>query len=72
MLLDTLATRYHLLPSQVLSTADTLDVLVADVAINWHNAKMEEHQAIASGKPKPVNMPVNKLEEMLKATRSGT
>jgi hypothetical protein len=68
-LLDTLATRYHLLPSEVLKRSDTLDILVLDTAITWQRAQEEAARAKHEGKVAPANIPVNKLQEMLDSVR---
>jgi hypothetical protein len=68
-LLDSLASRYHLLPSEVLRRGDTLDILVLDTALQWHHMKEQEARAKAEGKPMPTKMPVNKLQEMLDSVR---
>ena len=69
MLLDSLASRYHLLPSEVLRRGDTLDILVLDTALQWHRMKEEEARAKYEGKPMVPKMPVNKLQEMLNGVR---
>ena len=38
MLIDTLAERYGMLPSEVLNRASTFDVFIADTAIGYRNA----------------------------------
>lgn len=69
-MIDAIATRYHLLPSEVIMRADTLDVAVMDMAQSWHNYKMECAQAEAQGKPKPApKMSVNKLQAMMDAVK---
>jgi hypothetical protein len=69
-MIDALATRYHLLPSEVLVKADTLDVMVMDMSVSWHNYKIECEQAEANGKPKPApKMSANKLQAMMAAVK---
>ena len=65
-----MANRYKLLPSEVLNRADTLDVLVADAAISWHNYVAEQEHARAEGKAAPANVPVATLEKMIQSVRS--
>lgn len=62
MLLDGLATRYHLLPSEVIQRGDTLDVLVMDAAQAWQHRQRELAEAKASGKAAPA--PKLTLEQM--------
>jgi hypothetical protein len=70
LLLDSLATRYHLLPSEVLRRSDTLDILVIDTAMSWHRMQHEQAQAKAEGKAvQPNSIPVNKLKEMIDRVR---
>ena len=65
-----MATRYHLLPSEVLARADTLDLLVLDVAQTWHDQQVQQANARASGQQPPApDIPVNKLQEMLERVR---
>lgn len=69
-----MATRYHLLPSQVLLTADSLDFLVMDVASTYQRYQMEQERnknAQASGAaPVAPQIPVNKLKEMVERVRN--
>lgn len=65
-----MATRYHLLPSEVMLKADTLDLLVMDAAEAWHRQQRQELEAKHSGKPvAPQNIPVTKLKQMMDAVR---
>lgn len=68
-MLDSLANRYKLLPSEVLAKADTLDVLVADTAISYYNHTMATQQAKSQGQAAPVNLPVTQLKEILDRAR---
>jgi hypothetical protein len=69
-MIDSVATRYHLLPSEVLARADTLDLLVLDVAQSWHQQMQARANAEASGQLPPApDIPVNKLQEMLERVR---
>jgi len=64
--LDNLATRYHLLPSQVLDLADTLDFLVMDVSLAYHRYEREKSEAKAKGMAPPApDLPLNTLQEMV-------
>lgn len=38
MMLDTMSNRYHMLPSQVLAQATTLDITVLHHALEFHNS----------------------------------
>jgi hypothetical protein len=41
MLIDTLSERYGILPSEVMTRANTFDVFIADTAIGYRNAIQE-------------------------------
>lgn len=69
-MLDSLATRYHLLPSQVVDLADSLDLMVYDVAVSYESHMRKQAQAQANGQPPPVpEVSVNTMQEMLKKVR---
>ena len=62
--------RYHLLPSQVLDRADTLDYFVMDVATSYHRHQQEVADARANGRPAPApQIPINTLQEMIERVR---
>lgn len=67
MLLDSLATRYGLLPSEVLHRADTLDVMVMDVAISYQQYQSQRQER--GGTPVAPNVPINRLQEMLERVK---
>lgn len=48
MLIDTVAERYGMLPSEVMSRANTFDVFIADTAIGYRNLIQE--RAMNGGK----------------------
>ena len=69
-MLDNLATRYHLLPSQVLATADTLDFLVMDVVLAYDRYRSDKDEAKRTGRaPAAPALPLNTLQEMVKRVR---
>ena len=57
MVLDTLGSRYGMLPSEVMSRATTFDIAVMDAAIAYTNYRHD----IANGK-----MPSYSIEELMK------
>lgn len=69
MLLDALSTRYHCLPSETLARADTLDVLVMDVAVAHERQQREEQDrqmALKNGQlPDASHIPLNTLQDMV-------
>lgn len=70
-MVDALASRYHLLPSEVLAKADSVDIYIMDAALTYRKY-MEEDELHKHGKgPKPVPvMPQEKLKEILDRVRS--
>jgi len=61
MLIDTLSERYGILPSEVMTRANTFDVFIADTAIGYRNLVQE--RAMNGDKP-PV--PEYKQEDLVK------
>ena len=51
MLIDTLSERYGILPSEVMTRANTFDVFIADTAIGYRNAVQERAM---NGDKKPL------------------
>jgi hypothetical protein len=68
-MLDTMASRYHLLPSEIIAKGDSLDYYILDAALSWHRQTEQKARAEVEGKPAPVSMPVNKLQDMLDKVR---
>ncbi len=69
-MLDTMAQRYHLLPSEIMRRADTLDMYVLDVAMSWHRYQQEVAQAQQEGRPPPApDLTINKMKEMIERVR---
>lgn len=70
MIIDAIAHRYHVLPSEVMARADTLDYVVMDVAQTWHNYQQEKAMAKSQGRPPPAPpMPLNKLQDMMERVK---
>jgi len=65
--LDNLATRYHCLPSEALTTATTFDLHVMDVAIRWSNY---QHELATTGKKPVPKLSQEKLSDMLNAVKA--
>lgn len=63
MLMDTVASRYHCLPSKILATGDTFDVWIANNAIDLQHRLRERAEALDKGEAVPVKPPTQ--EEML-------
>lgn len=70
-MLDTLATRYHCLPSEVVQRGDTLDILVMDIALNWERYQRELAEAKYNNKPPPApKLSQGELKAMMERVRS--
>ena len=71
VMLDAMAVRYHVLPSQVLVLGDTLDYYVMDVAMAVQRFNQERTEDAAAGRPPPppTNLTVNKMQDMIKKVR---
>ena len=68
ILIDTMAERYGLLPSEIIARANTFDVFVADTAIGYRNYLQDK----ANGKNKvyrPEDYSQDDLMNILKETR---
>ena len=63
MLIDTVASRYHCLPSNILANGDTFDVWVANNAIDLQHRHRERAEALEKGEAVPVKPPSQ--EQML-------
>ena len=64
-MLDALGERYGMLPSQVLATADTLDIWVFDVAISYREAQDAKAQGRA---PKADQEQLKRLMENVRGS----
>lgn len=63
MLIDTIAERYGLLPSEVLTRANTFDVFIADAAIGYRNTLQDRAM-------NPDKVPDYKQEELLEILKN--
>lgn len=72
LILDSIASRYHCLPTEVLVRGSSLDVYIMDAALTYRNYKEQEalHKEGKGTKPVP-NIPVNTLEEMMRRVKEG-
>lgn len=66
--LDNLATRYHCLPSEALSRANTLDLYVLDVSAKWakYQSELAEGKTPATSRSKPSQ---EQMLEMIKKVK---
>lgn len=60
---DSIATRYHLLPSQVMSDATTFDLFIMDAAVSWHNYQQELREN--GGKAPVPKLTQEQMQQML-------
>jgi hypothetical protein len=64
VILDSLAQRYHSLPSELLRTADTLDLRTMLVAQAWTHRQSE-----SDNKPAKANLTQEQMMAMIERTR---
>ena len=70
LLLDSIATRYHLLPSEVLNRADALDYLVMDVSTSWQRREQDLAEAKSKGVAPPApELSINTMQQMLERVK---
>jgi hypothetical protein len=70
-MLDSLAHRYKLLPSEVIQRGDTLDVLVMETTLQWQRRHREAAEAKATGKAPPgPKLSQEQLKAMMARSRS--
>jgi len=67
MLIDTLSERYGILPSEVMTRANTFDVFIADTAIGYRNAVQE--RAMTGDKKPTQEYKQSDLQAMLERVR---
>ena len=64
-MLDTIAHRYHVLPSRVLREADSLDFHVLDVAVSYERYLRERE----TGNKAAPDLSVNNMQDMINKVR---
>ena len=69
-MLDSIGQRYGALPSEILARADTVDLLVLDVARSWENYQRAQSEASNSGRPMTPQIPINKLQDMMERVKN--
>lgn len=62
---DNLASRYGLLPSEVLARADTYDLEVLGASVKWEHHKRQESERKVPGMKGPPPIPDLSQEELL-------
>ena len=70
--LDNLASRYHLLPSECLNRATTIDLYVLNVGVKWENHKREEELRKSQGlnpSPKRPKLTQDEMMAMIKRVK---
>lgn len=71
--LDNLATRYHLLPSEALSRATTLDLEVMNLSTLWENHREQEAERkrsnVNSGPPRAPELSQEQMKAMVAAVK---
>ena len=65
-MIDTIASRYHCLPSEVVDSADTFDIYIVNTALDLHaKAREEEEKKNRKGPPPAPNLTTTQMEAML-------
>lgn len=64
-MLDSIGQRYGALPSEILKRADTVDLLVLDVARSWEAYQHEKTDAQNNSRPVTPQIPLNTLQDMM-------
>jgi hypothetical protein len=67
MLIDTLSERYGMLPSEVITRANTFDVFIADTAIGYRNVIQE--RSMNGDKKSALEYKQSDLQKMLERVR---
>ena len=70
-MLDRMATRYHYLPSQILSSASTLDLYVMNNAMSYYKRQQDSSQTMAgSDKPSAPELSQDEMMTLLNKTKA--
>jgi len=67
--IDKLASRYHLLPSEVLDRATTFDLYCMDIGIRYTH--VEEQKRKGTYKPSKPNISSEEMKSLLERTKNG-
>lgn len=72
LLIDSIATRYHCLPSEIVEKGDTFDVFIINSAIDIQKWMSDAAEAEREGKPKPAKpMSQDEMLAMMERARNG-
>lgn len=72
LLVDSIATRYHCLPSEILERGDTFDVFIINSALDIQKWMTDAEEARREGKPRPPKkMSQEEMLAMIERARSG-
>ena len=70
--LDNLATRYHVLPTEAMERATTLDLYVLDVATKWQTYQQQRANGKSAGVDKQTKVSQQHLKAMMEVARRVT
>jgi len=70
LVIDGLATRYSLLPSEVIQRADVFDMYVMDTALNWEQYCQREAEAKHKGVPVTPDLSQDQLLKMMERVKN--
>ena len=72
LLIDSIATRYHCLPSEIIDRGDTFDVFIINSALEIQKWMTDAEEARRGGKPRPPKkMSQEEMLAMIERARSG-
>jgi len=66
LMIDTIASRYHCLPSEVIESADTFDLYIVNTALDLHaKAREQEEKKNRKGPPPAPKLTEDQMKAML-------
>ena len=66
MLIDTMADRYKMLPSEVMNRASTFDIYVMDAALSYQNYQRKKQDGKLA-----QDLSTDEMQEMMRKARGG-
>lgn len=68
-MIDHVAKRYGVLPSQLLKNGDSLDILCAELGQKWENEQHERANGVQSGVTPPPNLTQDEMLAMVERAK---
>lgn len=69
--IDFAATRYNVLPSEFIRRADTMDLVIMDLACSFQRYQQEKTEAKSKGVPFAPKLSIEQMQSMMERTRNG-